>query len=82
MTSKWSKAFWSDLAERVGATLVYSIITLITMDNVLERLDMATLWPIVVLPTLLSLLKGVVANMRDSDSGASMLNAPPGPVLH
>ena len=79
--SKWSSAFWADLFERVGATLVYAVITYITVDNTLERPDFATLWPIVVLPTLLSFLKGLLANLKDAESGASLLNAPPGPVI-
>jgi len=79
--NKWSKGFWADLAERVGAVFVYSLITLLTMDNVLERVNFETLWPIVVLPTVLSLLKGLLANLKDPASGASLLNPPPGPVV-
>lgn len=80
--SKWGRAFWADLGERVGSTFVYGLITLISMDNVLEGPDWdTTLWPIVVLPTALSLLKGLLANMKDPQSGASLLDSPPGPVL-
>lgn len=80
--SKWSSAFWADLAERVGTTFLYGLVTLISMDNVLEGPDWdTTLWPIVVLPTALSLLKGLLANLKDPESGASLLDSPPGPVL-
>lgn len=80
--NKWSSAFWKDLAERTGTAFISGLITLIAMDNVLEGPDWdTTLWPIVVLPTLLSLLKGLGANMANPASGASLLSAPPGPVL-
>lgn len=80
--SKWGRAFWADLGERVGTTFLYGLVTLISMDNVLEGPDWnTTLWPIVALPTALSLLKGLLANMKDPESGASLLDAPPGPVL-
>lgn len=80
--SKWSRAFWADLGERVGTTFLYGLVTLISMDNVLEGPDWnTTLWPILVVPTALSLIKGLLANMKDPESGASLLPAPPGPVI-
>lgn len=82
--SRWGGAFWSDLAERVGSVLVYSLITLVSMDNILERPDWHVLWPIVGLPVVLALLKGLLANFKDYRSGASLLSAPPagdGPLL-
>lgn len=81
-TSKWSRRFWSDLAERVGATFLGALLSLIVMDNVLEGPDWdTTLWPIVVLPTAVSLIKGLLANLANSESGASLLPAPPGPDI-
>lgn len=66
--SKWGKRYWVDLGERVGSTLVGALITLVMMDNVLEGPDFDTvLWPIVVVPTALSLLKGLLANMASDD---------------
>ena len=80
--NKWSKAFWIDLAERTGSTFVYGLITMASMDNVLEGPDWdTTLWPIVVLPTVLSILKGFAGNLRDYESGASLVNHPPGPEV-
>jgi hypothetical protein len=80
--NKWSKAFWVDFLERVGATFVGALITLVTMDNILEGPDWNTvLWPIVVVPTLLAVLKGLLANVKDPESGASLLNHPPGPEV-
>lgn len=79
MSSKWSTRYWSDLAERVAATFLGALLTYITMDNVLERPDFEQLWPILVLPTLVSLLKGLLANLAHPESGASALPAPPGP---
>lgn len=81
LVNKWSKAYFIDLGERVLATMIYGIITLITMDNVFERLDWERLWPVVVLPTTLALLKGLLANLAHAQSGASAVSGPPGPVL-
>lgn len=81
-SSRWSREFWIDLAERVGSTALYGLITLVTMDNVLEGPDFdTTLWPVLVLPTVLSLLKGLLANMKDPGSGASLVPPPEGPAV-
>jgi hypothetical protein len=39
-------------------------------------------WVIVGLPAVLSVVKGIVANAKDSESGASLLPAPPGPEVN
>lgn len=82
--NKWSKKFWVDLAERVGSTFLGALLTLIAMDNVLEGPDWnTTLWPILVLPTLVSLVKGLLANLAAPETGASMIpDAPPGPEVN
>ena len=79
--NKWGKGFWADLGERVIATFLGALLTFITMDNVLEAVDFQRLWPILVLPTLVSLIKGLLANLINSDTGASLLTSPPGPVI-
>lgn len=82
--TKWSKKFWVDLAERVGSTFLGALLTLITMDNILEGPDWdTTLWPILVLPTLVSLVKGLLANLAAPETGASLVpEAPPGPKVN
>jgi len=81
VSEKWGGGYWRDLGERVAATFIGALITLITMDNILEGPDWDTLWPILVLPTLLSLLKGLLANLASPMTGASVLPHPPGPVM-
>lgn len=76
--NKWSKRFWSDLAERVGATLVGALLTLLTANGV-ANLTPELAWTILGVPTLVSLLKGLLANLTNPESGASALPAPPGP---
>jgi len=72
-TNKWGKAYWVDLGERVGSTVVYGLITLLTANSVTEITpDLA--WVIVGLPTVLSLLKGLAANMRGPEPSASVVN--------
>lgn len=86
--SKWSGAYWNDLLERVGSTLVYSIITLLTTVQVAD-LGFEQLWPVLVLPTVLSFLKGIAANLPAPQpspsgpvtSGASLLPPSSGPVV-
>lgn len=77
--TKWGRAYWADLAERVGSVFVYSLITYITTVQT-TTLDWSQAWAIVVLPTVLSLLKGLGANMKNPESGPSLLSPPPGPV--
>lgn len=82
--NKWSKKFFIDLAERVGSTFLGALLTLVAMDNILEGPDWdTTLWPILVLPTLVSLLKGLLANMAAPETGASLVpDSPPGPKVN
>jgi hypothetical protein len=80
MTSKWSKAFWYDLGERVASTFLGALLAYITTDNTLEHFGFEQLWPILILPTALSLIKGLLANLASPNSGASLISAPPGPV--
>lgn len=79
--AKWGKAFWADWAERVASSLIYAVITLITSSVALDDVRPEVLWTVVGLPVVLTALKGLVANMKDATSGASLLNSPPGPVL-
>jgi hypothetical protein len=80
MTSKWSKAFWYDLGERVASTFLGALLAYIVTDNALERVGFDQLWPVIILPTLVSLIKGLLANMASPASGASLVPSPPGPV--
>jgi hypothetical protein len=80
MTSKWSKAFWYDLGERVASTFLGALLAYIVTDNALERVGFDQLWPVIILPTLVSLIKGLLANLSSPTSGASLVPAPPGPV--
>lgn len=77
---KWSKSYWADLAERVASTAIYGLITLLTA-NAVTNLTPELGWTIVGLPTILSLLKGLLANLKDPESGASLLPSPPGPEI-
>lgn len=80
MSKRWSKAYFADLAERVGSVAIYGAVTLVT-TSLSTPLDVSQLWPVLGVPVVLSLLKGLAANLSDPESGASLLPAPPGPVI-
>jgi ABC-type amino acid transport system permease subunit len=82
-TNKWSKGFWVDLGERVAATFVGALIGLLTLSGTtaVEWTNPTYLWTVLGLPVAFSVLKGLAANLKDSESGASLVDAPPGPVV-
>lgn len=78
--SKWSSTFWADLAERVGTTAIYGLIAVLTGDASGAVPNEPKIWWVVVgLPTVLALLKGLAANLKNPESGPSLLPAPPAP---
>lgn len=80
-TKKWAKSFWVDLAERVGATALGALLTLLTMDAQFPNLGWDRLWPVLVLPTLIAAIKGLLANLASPGSGASLVPPPEGPQV-
>lgn len=79
--NKWSKKFWVDLAERVGATFLGAVLTLMTAAETtpIEWTNPAFFWSVLGVPTAFALIKGLLANMAAPDSGASLVPHPPGP---
>lgn len=73
MKSKWGKQYWADLGERVGSTLIYQIITLLTLETG-TNINSFVIWTIVGLPTVLAVLKGLLVNLRGSEPTASVVN--------
>jgi hypothetical protein len=80
MPKKWSKTYWADLAERVGATAVGALLAVVagSTSGAIPN-DPAVWWSVVGVPVVVSLLKGLLANMVDDESGPSLLPAPPAP---
>lgn len=72
--SKWNKNYFTDLAERVGSTFIYGLATLLTTVSVTD-INSQVGWTIVVLPTTLSLLKGLLANLSTGNSYAPTASA-------
>lgn len=83
-SNKWTKKFLVDLAERVGATFVGALIAVFSADQSGAIVGSPEQWWVLVgLPTLLSLLKGVLANLAAPETGASLvLDSPPGPKVN
>lgn len=82
MSNKWSKEFWADLAERVGATAIGALLAVVagSTTGAIPN-DPAVWWSVVGVPTVVSLLKGLLANMAHPESGPSLLPAPPAPEV-
>jgi hypothetical protein len=82
MGTKWSKTYWADLAERVGTTIIYGLIAVLTGDATgAVPNDPKVWWTVVGLPAVLALLKGLLANLAGPASGPSLLPAPPAPEV-
>lgn len=74
MSSKWGTQYWTALGERVGATFIGALITMLTADQSGVLLGTPAQWWIIVgLPTVLAALKGLAANL--GGGGPSAINA-------
>lgn len=81
-TAKWGKAFWVDLAERAVSSAAYGGITILTAANI-GPLSVQLGWTIIGLPTVLSILKSLTANLSGPEPTASLVNVNswPGPIV-
>jgi hypothetical protein len=71
---KWNGKFWADLGERVGTTAIYGVIAMLTADaSGVVSSDPKAWWVVVGLPTALSALKGLAANMAQDGTSASVV---------
>ena len=83
-TNKWSKDFFLDLLERVGSTFLGALLAVVTLTSTtpLDWSDGKAVWAVLGVPTLVSLIKGLLANMANPETGASLItDAPPGPEV-
>lgn len=66
---KWGQAYWADLAERVGSTFLGALLTVLTVtgSTPVDWSDAGVVWAILGVPTLVSLVKGLLANMAGPD---------------
>lgn len=80
--SKWSRTFWADLAERVGATAIGALLAVLagSQAGAIPN-NPAAWWAVIGVPTVVSLLKGLLANLANPESGPSLLPAPPAPEI-
>lgn len=82
--NKWNRRFWLDLAERTGSTFLQSLAgtSLLMGATALDWTDATAVWATLGAPTALALGKGLLANMANGESGASVLPSPPGPDVN
>jgi hypothetical protein len=81
MSNRWSRTYWTDLGERVGATFIATLIPLYVATSNAFQLDWTTDLEIAASAAGLSLLKGLAANLANPDSGPSLLPSPPAPEV-
>lgn len=76
-TSKWNRAFLVDLAERVGSTFLGALLATLTLVDTtpVNWGDAHAVWAVLGVPTLVSLIKGLLANMANPDTGAAIVAA-------
>lgn len=80
MQSKWSRGYWADLGERVASTFLGAVLTMLTLDGAtsVDWSDEKAVWIVLGAPTVISLVKGLLANMaKTSTTGASALSGLP-----
>lgn len=83
VANKWNKVFFIDLAERVGATFLGALVTALALveGTPVDWRDGQAVWTVLGVPVVFALIKGLLANLKDPESGASLVNSPPGPVV-
>jgi hypothetical protein len=75
MNSKWGKKYWVDLGERVGFTFIGALLGALTVTGTtpIDWSDEDVMWAILGVPTLTSLLKGLLVNLKgDSPSPSAV----------
>lgn len=77
-SSKWNARFWQDLGERVLATFLGALLStaLVTGTTGIDWSDGKVVWLTLGVPTLVSLVKGLLANLANGETGASLLPEP------
>lgn len=73
--SKWGSKFWTDLAERVGATFIGALLAMLTLANQtpVDWTDAEAVWIVLGLPTVVALLKGLLINLKGPDPSPSLV---------
>ena len=74
-TTKWGRAYWADLGERVGASAVGGALTMITADSAgVADYSQRAWWVLVGIPAATSLLKGLLVNLKGDEPSASVVD--------
>lgn len=73
METKWGKAYWIDLGERAGASLVGGGLTMLAITS-LSDLTWGLAWIVLGVPTATSVLKGLLVNLGGTEPTASIVD--------
>lgn len=82
MSSNWGRTYWFDLGERTASTFLATFIPVYATVQNVAGLDWANALEISGTAAGLSFLKGLAANLKNSDSGPSLLPSPPAPDMN
>lgn len=78
--SKWSRTYWTDLAERTVASALGGVLTMLGLSVADLLASTPEAWVTVVgIPAATALVKGLLANLADPTSGPSAVPSPPAP---
>jgi hypothetical protein len=71
--NKWSREYWRDLGERIGASAVGGALTMITADSTgVADYSPRAWWVLVGIPAAVSALKGLLVNLKGDEPSASL----------
>lgn len=80
--SKWSGTYWADLGERVASSALGGVLAMVAADSSgVADYSPRAWWVLVGIPAATSAVKGLLANLKDSESGPSLLPSPPAPEV-
>jgi hypothetical protein len=72
--NKWNGKFWQGFGERVGASAVGGVLTMVTADATgVADYSQRAWWVLVGIPTVTSICKGLLANLKGDQPSPSLV---------
>lgn len=72
MSSKWNRAYWEDLGERVGSSAVGGALTALTVNGTTSvHVTTKIVETLILVPSAVALLKGLLVNLGGGGTSGS-----------